>query len=280
MKNIFYCIILFSFSCLAQNKDLSLETFSAYKVEQIPYTENCKNVTVEEQTNCLIEFLREHLKKNLQIPNEEFETLSMSRINVSFVITNEGDISGITVESPENTTFKDLFEKEIVRVLELAPKFYPGLQNNNAVNVFFKDIISCSLIKKENQETNQDIIIPYVNVNNLITEPTFKSCLDLSDDIFIQKECFEKQLNKYIIQHQIYPKEAKKNNISGKVIVSFVIEADGSISNLKSRGPENGQPLIDEAERLIKNIPNLVPGTINRKPIKVRYSKIITFNTY
>ena len=249
-----------------------------YRVNQIPLSEDCKNVTIEEQTQCLIRFLSKHLKDNLQIPpHEEFKTFSMRAINVSFTITSQGKISDILVESLDNSTFKNLFEKEIIRVLQLLPKFNSGLHNEKPVNVFFKNIIGCSLIKKKNNDTNQDIIVPYVYVKNVVTEQNFPICLSHSDDIEIQKDCFEDQLNRHIKKNFNYPLEAQKNKISGKVYVSFLVDTEGNITDINSKGPENGQLLIEEAERIIRKLPKLVPGTINRKPVPIRLSKIITF---
>ena len=167
-----------------------------YRVNQIPLSEDCKNVTIEDQTQCLISSLNNHLKNNLQIPpHDEFKTFSMRAINVSFTITSQGKISDILVESLDNSTFKNLFEKEIIRVLQLLPKFNSGLHNEKPVNVFFKNIIGCSLIKKKNNDTNQDIIVPYVYVKNVVTEQNFPICLRHSDDIEIQKDIIDDQYN-------------------------------------------------------------------------------------
>ena len=45
---------------------------------------------------------------------------------------------------------------------------------------------------------------------------------------------FNGDINLWLAQNMRYPEEAEKNNIEGKVIVSFVIEKDGSVSNIKA----------------------------------------------
>ena len=284
MKKYFYILTLIGFSCFGQvnlnnsQSNQSNEAIPIYKVNQIPLSEDCKNVIIEDQTQCLISFLNKHLKDNLQIPpHEEFKTFSMREVNVSFTITSEGKISDIIVESLSNSTFKNLFEKEIIRVLQLLPKFNSGLHNEKPVNVFFKNIIGCSLIKKKNNDTNQDIIVPYVYVKNVVTEQNFPICLSHSDDIEIQKDCFDDQFNRHIQKNFNYPEDAVKKNIGGKVLVIFVIDKEGNITDIKSKGPENGQLIIEEAERIMKKLPKLVPATINRKPIPVKLTKTVTF---
>lgn len=282
MKKILFLLFFVTSNIFSQNHNLNNEkvatTIPIYKVDQIPLSENCKNVKIEDQTQCLLEFLNEHLKDNLQIPpHEEFKTFSMREINVSFTITKDGKISNILVESRDESTFKNLFEKEIIRVLQLLPEFIPGSHKETPVDVFFKNIISCSLTKKENKKTNQEIIVPYAYAKNVFTELNFPICLSHSDDIETQKKCFDDQLNRHIQKNFNYPEEAVKKNIQGRVFVLFIIDKEGDITEIKSKGPENGQLLIDEAERIIKKLPKLVPASINRKPMPVKLTKIITF---
>lgn len=282
MKKILFILLFIASNVFGQNHNSNNDevptAIPIYRVNQIPLSEDCKNVTIEEQTQCLIRFLSKHLKDNLQIPpHEEFKTFSMRDITVSFTINNQGKISDILVESLDDLTFKKIFEKEIIRVLQLLPEFIPGSHKEIPVGVFFKNIISCSLIKKKNKETNQEEIIPYVSVNGIVTEQNFSVCLSISDDNRIQKDCFEDQLNRHIKKNFNYPLEAQKNKISGKVYVSFLVDTEGNITDINSKGPENGQLLIEEAERIIRKLPKLVPGTINRKPVPIRLSKIITF---
>lgn len=282
MKKILFLLFLVSCNVFAQNHNLNSDVVKTaipiYKVNQVPLSENCKNVIIEDQTQCLLEFLNEHLKYNLQIPHhEDFKTFSMREINVSFTITSQGKISDILVESLDDSTFKNLFEKEIIRVLQLLPEFIPGSHKETPVDVFFKNIISCSLIQKKNKETNQDIILPYVYAKNVVTEQNFPICLSYSDDIETQKDCFDDQLNRHIQKNFNYPEEAVKKNIQGRVFVLFIIDKEGNITDIKSKGPENGQLLIDEAERIMKKLPRLIPASINRKPIPVKLTKTITF---
>ena len=64
------------------------------------------------------------------------------------------------------------------------------------------------------------------------------------------RELDEKQ-QKWIFKHLKYPKEAQEKNIQGRVTVQFVVETDGSISNVKVA--RSAHPLLDEeAVRVIK----------------------------
>jgi len=77
----------------------------------------------------------------------------------------------------------------------------------------------------------------------------------------------------------LYPRLAKENGVQGKVYVTFTIEKDGSLTNVKAiRGPD--QSLKDEAERCIKLSPPWVPAMIDHKPVRFQYTVPVSFNLY
>lgn len=73
-----------------------------------------------------------------------------------------------------------------------------------------------------------------------------------------------------------YPAIAAENNIQGRVMVSFVVERDGSVSNVKIlRGVD---PSLDkEAIRLINAMPKWKPGMQTGKPVRARFNIPVTF---
>jgi periplasmic protein TonB len=80
----------------------------------------------------------------------------------------------------------------------------------------------------------------------------------------------------YIQKNLKYPKVAKEYNTQGKVRVEFVVEKDGSLSNIKvieSLTPETDA----EAIRLIQNCPKWTPGMARGVPVRVRYSVPVKF---
>jgi len=83
-------------------------------------------------------------------------------------------------------------------------------------------------------------------------------------------------LDDFIKTHLVYPPEAKAKGIQGKVYVQFVVEKDGSITNVEVRRGAN--PLLDnEAVRVVKMLPNFKPGTMRGKKVRVRYTLPIVF---
>lgn len=74
-----------------------------------------------------------------------------------------------------------------------------------------------------------------------------------------------------------YPEAAKENNTQGRVIVTFVVERDGSLTDIKTlRDPGNG--LGEEAIRVLKLAPRWSPGVQNAKKVRVQFTIPINFN--
>ena len=73
-----------------------------------------------------------------------------------------------------------------------------------------------------------------------------------------------------------YPEEAMKNGIQGRVVVQFIIEKDGSISEAKVIKKVNEQ-LDAEALRVVGEMPNWTPGKQKGKEVRVKFTLPVTF---
>ena len=80
----------------------------------------------------------------------------------------------------------------------------------------------------------------------------------------------------YVAQNVKYPESAKENNLQGRVIVKFVIEKDGSVSNVEV-GRGWGNELDEEAVRVVKAMPKWKPGKQNGEPVRVSFMLPINF---
>jgi protein TonB len=83
-------------------------------------------------------------------------------------------------------------------------------------------------------------------------------------------------LMKYLAANIKYPTLARENNISGKVILQFVVDEDGGISDIKAaRGIGGG--CDEEAIRVVKSMPKWKPGKQRGRPVKVRFTLPVSF---
>jgi len=76
----------------------------------------------------------------------------------------------------------------------------------------------------------------------------------------------EKQM-KFMMQNLKYPKAAEKDGASGTVRVHFIIEIDGSLTNIQV--PESIHPALDaEGIRIVKAMPKWTPAKVNGKAVR------------
>lgn len=87
----------------------------------------------------------------------------------------------------------------------------------------------------------------------------------------------KEKMAEYINQNIMYPEISIENQIEGKVYLGFIVEKDGSISNIKVlRGAD---PDLDrEAKRVLRNMPKWKPGMYNGKIVRVRMILPIVFD--
>ena len=84
-------------------------------------------------------------------------------------------------------------------------------------------------------------------------------------------------LFEYLGQNLKYPEDAKEQKVEGRVIAIFVVETDGSISNVEVVKPVF--PSLDaEAVRVLSGMPKWKPGMQSGKVVRVKYTVPISFN--
>ncbi len=84
------------------------------------------------------------------------------------------------------------------------------------------------------------------------------------------------KLQQWLEENAICPEAAKAKGIYGSVTVNFVVEKDGSISNVKATNGNQAE-LVPEAERVIRNMPKWKPGKINGKYVRVWERETVRF---
>ena len=119
-------------------------------------------------------------------------------------------------------------------------------------------------------EEDLDVDVPFAVIEQI---PLFPGCEKVPKSQ--QKNCFQEKMNQHIRKTFRYPQIAQDLGIQGKVYVSFVIDRDGNIVGIRSRGPDKN--LTQEAERIIGALPQMIPGKQRGKPVRVPYSVPISF---
>jgi TonB family protein len=98
-------------------------------------------------------------------------------------------------------------------------------------------------------------------------------------DVVEQMPCFpggHRVMYEFIEENMHYPKKCVEKSIQGRVIITFVVERSGKLSNIRvARGVH---PALDkEAIRIVKLMPRWIPGRQNGIPLRVKYIIPVTF---
>ncbi|CAM1371067.1 energy transducer TonB [Tenacibaculum xiamenense] len=115
-------------------------------------------------------------------------------------------------------------------------------------------------------KTSEEYTISFSEVDSI---PLFPRCDQNSDD---QNNCFNNNMQEHINKNFVYPEEALDNKLEGVVLVSFVINTEGNVTNIKTISSKNTEVLKKEAVRIISLLPKFIPGKSNSKNVNVTYS--------
>ncbi|MGF1559885.1 MAG: energy transducer TonB [Flavobacteriaceae bacterium] len=118
------------------------------------------------------------------------------------------------------------------------------------------------------EEVEEDLPIP---ISAVEVVPIFPGCENESDKL----ACFKRMITKHIKKTLRYPDISQEMGVQGRVNVLFTIQKDGSIGEVKMRGPDAN--LEKEALRIIDRLPKMTPGKQSGRPVRVPFSMPITF---
>lgn len=119
-------------------------------------------------------------------------------------------------------------------------------------------------------EVEEDITVPFAVIEDV---PIFPGCEKGTRDE--QRACFQQKIQEHVIKNFKYPQIAVEMGVQGKVYVQFIIDAEGQITNIRTRGPD--QLLEKEARRIIASLPQMTPGKQRGRAVKVPYSIPVNF---
>lgn len=139
---------------------------------------------------------------------------------------------------------------------------------------------SCQSDTRKSENTPEEVVDD--NVYTQVDEmPRFSGCEDKPKEK--RAACASSKMFKYIRANVNYPATAKEAGIEGRAIVSFVVDKSGKLRDIKVlKEPESetgvGVGMGAEAERIVKNFPDWIPGVHHGKKVHVQYIIPITFN--
>ncbi len=205
--------------------------------------------------------LMKFLQQSIKYPKEAQEQGKQGRVIVQFVVNKDGSITGDSIVRSVDPQL----DAEAVRVVRSMPNWTPGKQKGKPVRVRFTLPVTFRLSGDAPKQTAE------------VKQPEATG-----DEIFKVVEHRpqfpggDAELMKFLQQNVKYPKEAQEQGKQGRVIVQFVVEKDGSITDAKVLKPVD--PLLDaEALRIVNMMPKWTPGKQRGKEVRVYFTIPVTF---
>jgi protein TonB len=127
-----------------------------------------------------------------------------------------------------------------------------------------------SVEEVEVEEVEDDIEVPFAVIENV---PVFPGCEGGNKQE--QMDCFQAKMMEHVNKNFKYPERALELEMHGKVYVLFVIDTNGNVTKIRSRGPD--KILEKEAERIISLLPKMTPGKQRGRAVNMPYSIPIHF---
>ena len=204
--------------------------------------------------NALMKFIGD----NIQYPAQAKADKTEGTVIVNFVIKNNGKVENVKIDRGINP----LLDKEAARVISILPEWIPGKQQGKAVDVSYTIPIQFKLDGNEQKKP--------VGLQKQSNEP-YKEVEEMP-----QFPGGENALMHFILEQVRYPKQAMLDNVTGKVLVNFIVTASGKIDRIKiAQGIR--QDLDNEALRVIGLMPDWQPGKQDGKAVDVTFTIPIQF---
>ncbi|MBQ6039068.1 MAG: M56 family metallopeptidase [Bacteroidaceae bacterium] len=205
--------------------------------------------------------MMKYLSDNIKYPEEAMKADIEGRVFTRFIVNEDGSVSDVEILR----SVHPLLDAEAIRVVKAMPKWTPGKVGGKAVKVRY----SLPLVFRLQGESTPQNNTP---VANKIGKDGIYEIVD-TPPIYPGGEA---ALLKFVSDNIKYPEEAFKAGTQGRVTTIFIINEDGSVSDVDV--VRSVHPLLDaEAVRVISSMPKWTPGKAGGKAVKVRFTMPVTF---
>ena len=215
--------------------------------------------------------LMKFLSTKVKYPKEAEKRGEQGKAYVQFVVKSDGNVDYVQIAK---TSGSKVLDDEAVRVVKSMPRWTPAKQDGENVNsmltlpVAFKlgDLPTVAVDAPEGKNEVVDVKITAVDeeIYQVVEQmPEFKGGMGA--------------LMKYLSSNINYPQEAKDKNIQGKSLIRFVVEKDGSITDVEVARSSGNDLLDQESMRVVKSMPKWNPGKQSGRAVRTRFVLPVMF---
>lgn len=225
-----------------------------------------------------VDYIIDHYRRPADAPEK------VMNVEIAFVVEKNGKLSNIEIKGHQRLTSKGVEErpvppsvkKEVMRILTAMPAWTPATKNGKVVR--YKEEILVSVMDRETKAKEA----------REATEAREKKIREskASGKVYDVAETFpsfpggDAALISWIKANIKYPAKAKEKGVTGRVVVTFIVEIDGSLTDIKvnrNTAPEFKAEFEAEAIRLVKAMPAWNPARNTGVVVRYRYTCPIVF---
>jgi TonB family protein len=207
----------------------------------------------------------DYIEKNIQYPVGLVQNINGQSV-VAFSIDSKGNLINVQI-------LKNLLpevDSEITRVFNASPKWIPARLKGDKVKVNIG--MRLSIITDSAARTIKATKYKYPSKNTVYNENTIYTTVSGPPRFPGGVD----SLHRYLSKNIVYPAGQLQRKIGGKVILSFVVEKDGSLGDIKALRSPN-EKLSEEAIRGMRPF-KFINGTQDGHPVRVAYYIEVEFN--
>ena len=198
-----------------------------------------------------LEAIRKYLDKNFVRPLECSDI--EGNMEVAFIVDEEGKVSMVEVTK----SLHPKLDKALTQVFMNMPKWQPAMRDGKPRQMRFT--MPLHYFQHIGLVDGEEV---YDEKGQLVTMPQFPGG--------------KEKLREFLSKNVKYPVECEASGITGRVVVGFVVEKDGKVTQVKL--DRSSDPAFNmEAYKVMKKMPRWIPGKVGDEPITVRYKLPITF---
>lgn len=208
-----------------------------------------------------------YLKRNIDLkkPINNGANTGTYKVTASFIVANTGKVSDITIEKDPGYGMG----QEVIRILEKGPYWKPALQRGKAVHSKITKTITFFVTKEKPQEqTKESTTAQNYRLDTFYKRPEIPA--SFPGGLATWASYLQRNLDKNLVKRNGGP--------PGKytVLINFLVNADGTISNIRAiNDPGYGAKI--EAMRMIAKGPNWKPALVKGRQVGSQHEISITF---
>lgn len=265
------CFALCFLPLFSQSEEISTTpkeecTQALMVADQMPLYPGCdESLSEAERIKCTDQQMKVFFHDNFSLPAEATRKAISGTAIVDFLVQKDGSIASVNLDGETGYGI----EEEILRVLRLMPNFIPAQHEGKTECVFMHLEMPF--------KPNTPVFESEKPVSMVVSEMPYyyhPDCQGLSGRE--KRICAEMKMLEFVYKNIKYPMEARKLGIEGRVVITFIVNTEGHLEDVKV-ATDIGYGCGEEAMRVVKLMADWIPGYQNGMPRAVLFKLPIPF---